>query len=971
MAREQNSLILSLTESHINESILDAEIAINGYDIFKRNRQAGIRKGGIITYIRNDIAVSAKELASGSIGMIEYLCIYIKDINVLLVTVYRPPENNSQYFTQVLRNIDNCIKNLESYPSIIFTGDMNLPNLTFSNGEAINTSTSGSTQGALINFASDHFLTQLVKEPTRLNNILDLVYTNNEDIFSDIEVHENNLLSDHRLIVANLTISCNENSETIANLPQNSLRSLNFFDKNINWERINQEIANIKWEERFSGFDINENFEYFCSELLRISSKYVPKKKTTKERKPKIPRDRHLLIRKRRTMNKRMYQNKNHSRNRIERFKLSIASIEQQLKVSYDNELKQKELKATECIKQNPKYFFTFAASKSKLKFGIGPFMKDGEIVNNPKKKADILKDQFESVFSTSPVNEPSAAPQPPRANLTSLQEFNITEEEITKQIKRLRKNAAAGPDNIPAILLKNCGEAIASPICQLWKKSMEVGCIPEILKTGIITPIFKGGDRTKPQNYRPVSLTSHVIKVFENLVRAKIENHLIANNLFNENQHGFRKGRSCISQLLDHYNKIIEDLEKGYRNHVIYLDFAKAFDKVHHTILLQKLQNIGITGKLHLWIKEFLCSRKQSVSVEGHQSEYSEVLSGVPQGSVLGPLLFLIHIGDIDKGIKNNSTISCFADDTRIMKRITQDSDCQLLQEDLNSIYKWAEENEMQFNDKKFESIYYHPNRRTYADQVYRTTDGTAIEQKSSIRDLGIMMSEDATFTENIETMVKRGKRMAGWALRTFQTRDRTVMLTLYKTLIRPFIEYGCQVWNPHSIGEITKLENVQRAFTRRIDGMEGKNYWQRLKELKLYSLQRRRERYITMYTWKILYDLVPNITGENKIQAHSNRFGIQCKLPTLITRASDRVKTLKDSSFVYRGPKLFNCIPEDIRSFSGTPEAFKARLDKFLESVPDKPLLPGREYSQQGTSNRLDFRVDPMITIPELLHE
>ena len=962
LASENNSLIISLTESHVNENILDAEIAIKGYDIFKRNRQTGIKKGGILTYIRSDMAVSAKELTSGSIGMIEYLCIYIKDINVLLVTVYRPPENNNQNFTQVLKNIDDCIKSLESYPSIIFTGDMNLPNINFLNGEATNNSNTGSSQSALINFANDHFLTQLIEEPTRLNNILDLLYTNNEDLFAGIEVQENNILSDHRLIVANLTILCNEDSRADGNLPQHSLRNLNFFDRNVDWEKINQEIANINWEAKFNGTDINENFDYFCAELLNISEKYVPKRKTKRERKPKIPRHRHLLIRKKRALYRKIYRNTNQTR--LARLKSNIASIEQQLKLSYDNERRQKESKATECIKQNPKYFFTYSATKSKIKFGIGPFMKDGEIINNAKKKAEILREQFESVFSTSPVNDQSTSHQPRGASVSTLQDFDITEEDIINQIKKLRKNAAAGPDNIPAILLKNCSGTIASPICQLWKKSLEVGCIPEILKTGIITPIFKGGDRTQPQNYRPVSLTSHVIKLFESLIRTKIENHLVENDLFNENQHGFRKGRSCISQLLDHYNKIIEDLENGHRNHVIYLDFAKAFDKVHHTILLQKLQNIGITGKLHVWIKEFLCSRKQTVSVEGHQSENSDVLSGVPQGSVLGPLLFLIHIGDIDEEISNNSTISCFADDTRIMRKITQDTDCQLLQEDLNSIYGWADKNKMKFNDKKFESIHYQPNRQEYADQAYSTGDGSLIEQKSSVRDLGIMMSNDATFKENIGTMVKRGKRMAGWALRTFQSRDKNVMLTLYKALIRPFIEYGCQVWSPQNIGEIRKLENVQRAFTRKIDGMEGKNYWQRLKELNLNSLERRRERYIIMYTWKIIYDLVPNITGENKIQPYSNdRFGIKCKLPRLNRGASDRIKTCKDSSFVFRGPKLFNCIPKDIREFHGTPEDLKTRLDKFLKSVPDKPILEGREYSQAARSNSLDSRVEQRI--------
>ena len=171
------------------------------------------------------------------------------------------------------------------------------------------------------------------------------------------------------------------------------------------------------------------------------------------------------------------------------------------------------------------------------------------------------------------------------------------------------------------------------------------------------------------------------------------------------------------------------------------------------------------------------------------------------------------------------------------------------------------------------------------------------------------------------------------------------------------------CISGGKYLIWRINKLENIQRALTRRIEGMEGKNYLERLKELNLYSLQRRRERYIIMYTWKIIYDLVPNIIGENRIRMHNNWIGIQYKYPTLPTEASDRIKTCKDNSFVFRGPKLFNCIPEDIRSYSGTTEGLKTRLDKFLKTVPDKPVLSGGEYRQTATSNRLDYRVERRI--------
>ena len=426
-------------------------------------------------------------------------------------------------------------------------------------------------------------------------------------------------------------------------------------------------------------------------------------------------------------------------------------------------------------------------------------------------------------------------------------------------------------------------------------------------------------------------------------------------NELFNPNQHGFRSGRSCISQLLNHHTKILEELELGRKIDVIYLDFAKAFDKVHHGILLQKLQNIGITGKLFEWIKEFLRERKQFISVEGALSSESNVLSGVPQGTVLGPLLFLIHIGDIDKEI-NNSKVSCFADDTRIMKIIKEDNDKTLLQEDLTRIYSWANVNKMKFNDNKFEMIDYLPGQRNESYHTYRTENDAPIERKSEIRDLGIILNNEATFTDHIETIAKKGRKLAGWSLRTFQSREASLMLTLLKVLIRPHLEYGCQVWNPHLAREISLLESVQRDFTRKIDGTNEMDYWERLKELNLYSLQRRRERYIIIYVWKIINGLVPNFEGDNKIRVtDTGRHGLKCVRPALNGGRRTRFSTRKENSLVVFGQKLFNHIPKEIRACQGPPETFKRKLDRFLQTVPDQPVIQGGEYPQQATNNSI----------------
>ena len=963
MAIETDALIISFTESHLNENILDAEININGFEMFRQDRKLA-PKGGIITYVKETISSMAKVVSAGSRGNIEYLCIYFKNKDLLFITIYRPPTENHQNFYEVLKTIDEYISSLPTTPSIILTGDFNYPGIRWSNGLAINVPVGlnqNSSPNSLLSFASRHFLTQKIDQPTREQNLLDLLFTSNDDIFSKIEVQKTPFLSDHNLIVANTTLS-NPRDFFPATLPaQNSFKSLNFFHQNINWEAINQDIEQINWESKFANSSVQENFDTFRTELLKITCKHVPKKKAFRKKKKYIPQDRKILMKKQKILQGKIVASRNPSQ--IARHIESIEGIERSLKNSLDNEKRSREDRAIECMKGEDKnYFFKYANSKKKIKTQIGPFEKEGFIIQDPKLKAELLKEQFESVFTPPDEGHQDDTPPSPQFTGPTLEDFEITEEDIAAQIKELRKKAAAGPDEIPAVLLKNCMNSVKTPICKFWNQSFQEGFIPEILKTGFITPVYKGIDRNKTVNYRPVSLTSNVMKIFEKLIRKKITKHMEENELFNPNQHGFRSGRSCISQLLNHHTKILEELELGGKIDVIYLDFAKAFDKVHHGVLLQKLQNIGITGNLFEWLKEFLRARKQFVSVEGALSSESDVLSGVPQGTVLGPLLFLIHIGDIDREI-NASKVSCFADDTRIMKIIKDDNDKTLLQEDLNRIYNWANVNKMKFNENKFEMIDYQAGQRNESYHTYRTENDAPIERKSEIRDLGIIMNNEATFTDHIAAIAKKGRKLAGWALRTFQSREASLMLTLLKVLIRPHLEYGCQVWNPHLAREISLLESVQRDFTRKIEGTNEFDYWERLKELSLYSLQRRRERYIIIYVWKIIHGLVPNFEGDNKIRViDTGRHGLKCIRPELNGGRRTRFGTRKENSLVVFGQKLFNHIPKEIRECHGPPETFKKMLDRFLLTVPDQPVIHGGEYPQQATTNSIITQIGLM---------
>ncbi len=426
---------------------------------------------------------------------------------------------------------------------------------------------------------------------------------------------------------------------------------------------------------------------------------------------------------------------------------------------------------------------------------------------------------------------------------------------------------------------------------------------------------------------------------------------YLEQSNRMNEDQHGFRTGRSCLSQLLAHYETILEKLEYNKNVDVVYLDFAKAFDKVDHGILLHKTRQMGITGKLGVWLHCFLTGREQCVAAGGAVSQPSVVTSGVPQGSVLGPLLFLIHISDINRHVLHSSVAS-FADDTRVLKEVSSISDAEKLQTDLASLYSWAEHNNMSFNNSKFEHIHYTSGRINYNENIYTAPDGSHIDTKEYIRDLGITLSCDGNFTQHIHNVVKKARSQAGWILRTFRTREMRPMLTLYKSLVIPLLEYCCQLWSPWRAGERQSLEAVQRSFTSRISDVRQFDYWARLRELDMYSLERRRERYAILYIYKIS-------TGKslNNLNIRFNihqRLGRLCHVERIHPRANTRVKTLKENAFAIRGPLLFNALPRHLRDATEISlENFKNQLDKFLQTIPDQPKLP--HYHLRAASNSI----------------
>ena len=463
-------------------------------------------------------------------------------------------------------------------------------------------------------------------------------------------------------------------------------------------------------------------------------------------------------------------------------------------------------------------------------------FDENGEIIPNPNDIANLLQKQFLSVFSdpTKTTIDKATFPSPLIKHPLTDDILEFTNTDIIEAIDDVKPNAASGPDEIPVILLKNCKEALAEPIHLICSASLASGTVPSFYKTSYVFPLHK-------KESKPISLTSHIIKIYERVIRKKLLEYLEQNDLICNKQHGFRSGRSCLTQLLHHFDDVLESLTNNAEFDSIYLDYAKAFDKVDHKLLMKKL---------HLY---------------GHLSE-------------------------------------------------------------------------LPFMCKHFQ---------------YNVADDITLRPVHQLRDLGILMSSDLSWSPHIRAIANKAHQKASWVLSVFHTRTASVMLTLYKSMVRSLLEYCCPLWHPIKISDIQELESVQKAFTARISGIKDMRYWDRLVHQSLMSLQRRRERYIILHMWKILHGCTSNDLNVQFVTRP--RFGNIAVIPSKSRVSTAANQSLYDSSFAVQEPKLWNAIPYHLNVVDKA-EHFKDQLTKFMLSIPDTP--PIRGYASKNSNSLLCWR-------------
>ena len=509
------------------------------------------------------------------------------------------------------------------------------------------------------------------------------------------------------------------------------------------------------------------------------------------------------------------------------------------------------------------------------------------------------------------------------------LDPFQFNENEVLKVLTTLKTSSATGPDGLGNFLLKQTGPSICKPLSRLFNFSLSAGAFPVQWKKSNTCPVHKKSDMQLKSNYRPISLLCNVSKIFERLVYNTLYEYLMSNNLLTRRNSGFVSNDSTINQLISIVHKIYNGLELSKEARMVFLDISKAFDRVWHHGLLFKLRQLGITPPVIKWFDSYLSNRQQRVVIQGQCSSWSSIEAGVPQGSILGPLLFLVYINDIVDNI--TCDIRLFADDTSIIEIITDPAASgDRINIDLGHLSMWGRVWRMTFSAIKSLSVLFSCKRNKVTHPPLYL-GGSAIPEATDHTHLGITLSHDLKWHLHINRIVTKASKRLSLLKRLKFKLSRKTLEKLYLTMIRPILEYGCVLFDNCTQELADLIEGLQYEAARICTG--ARKYTSRarlLAELGWEPLHIRRHFFKLVHFYKIinklsppyLYDLLPNyvIAQAGRPLRNSRQLRhINCRT------------TRYFNSFLPSSVRLWNDLPDDIKE-SPSLSLFKLKLSKLL---------------------------------------
>ncbi len=826
------------TESKLGNDVYNAEVFPPNYRVYRRDRASG--GGGVFIavrdnipcYIRSDLMMDSTELI--------WCQLTLKDQNVLVGAFYRQPKRT---IDDSLINLDQSLatlRNTTNAPYIILGGDFNVPDMNWTD-ETV--TADNPLQEKLLDIADDHQLTQTVPFTTRRHangteNTLDLLYTSHPSLLNKVRPHSG--ISDHSAVLATFDTKVKIKAKPSRSIPQ--WKSVD----EVEFRKQAEELARNFHRNQPENKTVDENWKFFGNSMNNLVKSHVPHKTYRGNR--GAPWFNNHLKKMTRKKEKLYARAKNSSRDdHWTAYKDYQKKVNKAIRKSKRNHV-------SEIISSDqPKKFWRFVRSNKKDNTGV-PVLKVNNItLTKDSEKAAALSTQFQSVF-TREDPESSSLPCMDDPPYEDMPDIIVSTEGVEKLLRNIDPTKAAGPDEVSNYALKIAAQEIAPVLSFIFQQSIDTGELPDDWRKANISPIYKKGDTTDPANYRPISLTSVCCKLLEHIIDSQLMKHLDKFSILTDEQHAFRRARSTESQLILTTHDLAKNLDDRITTDLAILDFSKAFDVVPHKKLLIKLDHYGIRGNTKRWIENFLTQRLQRVTINGTPSTWEKVLSGVPQGTVLGPHLFLLFINDIGDGI--SSKIRLFADDCLVYRAIKSPADETILQNDLDRLVDWTNTWGMHFNPKKC-NIMRVSNRRNQEDTNYKML-GTKLEQTNTCQYLGIHIQDNLKWSKQAQHAASKASRTLGFIKRNFHHASANIKEKLYHTLVRPHLEYGIAAWDPYYTKDINIIEKVQRRAARFTVGNYSyeASVTEMLKNLKWDSLQDRRRAHRLTCLYKIYHD-------------------------------------------------------------------------------------------------------------------
>ena len=902
---------------------------ISGYcSLYRRDRLGGRRAGGVGLYVSSDFAPKRRRDLETTDFELLWVEIKINSINMLCGVCYRPPGLSTDMNVAFLDNLQMCFDKVLSKLDtlVVLLGDFN------GHYDPATPSACSDFGCSLYRWMECNNLFQVISEPTRITptgaTLLDLVITNYPGFFVNSGTLSPPSNCDHSIVFANLSVSI---------LKHKCYTRIVWDYKNVNTDLLNAALSNYDWDGCINDcHDVNIAYKNWFSSFLRIVKEHIPCKTVVirPKDKPWMNSGVRKAIRKRNRLLK-IHTIRNSSSS-WEKYRSQrnfttalIRSSKRQYYANLNNKLQDPDTSSKQW------WGIVKSLYGQKMHTTVPTLVEGPLMIHDAKDKAELLNEFF---CSQSRLDESSSfVPAVPDCIPTSRILSNVvtSEWEINALLGSVNINKACGPDGISNKLIKICADGITKVFTDFVNLSLRSGVFPDDWKQANVTPIFKKDDRQLKSNYRPVSLLNAFSKIIEKVVFTRVYNFLLDINFLNPLQSGFRPGDSTVNQLVYMVHKINDAFERGKEVRMVYLDISKAFDRVWHKGLLLKLKSIGIRDPLLGWLTSYLSHRKQRVVIDGQSSNWSTISAGVPQGSVLGPLLFLIYINDVTDVTENlKSDCLLYADDTSLFDIVDDPvTSSQKLNNDLSEIKDWARKWLVTINPSKTECMTFSAKRikPPHPDLFYGDNKIIEVAQHTH---LGVVLCNNLSWRAHIFKIYEKASKRLNILKGIRYKVDRTTLRKLYKSLVRPLMEYADVLWDGCTDSESDLLEHVQYEAAKIVTGaMKGTSKHRLMQEIGWEDLKTRRAIHKLLLYFKIVNNLCPSYLVDLLPLLVSERTNYSLRTASNYSIFASRTDRFK-RSFFPSTTSLWNDIGYDIRCLDSIG-SFKKALFSFY-NVP-----------------------------------